>query len=119
MARSLIKKSRIKDRASRIVLPLSVLAPYPIVPQRIEPRIQILFRSLLANRFYKMSQRESAQPRLISKLWHQFATMPFHPADLIGGELTLPPRHRLGTNLRKTDSGGRVASPEPARLRRR
>src|SRR6266576_2339555 len=98
------EKSRIKDRASRIVLPLSILAPHPIVPQRIEPGFQILFRSLLANRFHKMSQRERAQPRIISKLWHQFATMPFHPADLIVGELTFPPRHRLGTDLRKGDS---------------
>src|ERR1700682_130328 len=89
------KTSRIKDRASRIVLPLSVLAPYPIVPQRIEPGFQILFWSLLANRFHKMSQRESAQPRLISQLGPQFETLPFHPADIIGGELTLPPRHRL------------------------
>src|ERR1700736_6682887 len=106
------KKTRIKDRVSRIVLPLSILPPNPIVPQRIEPGFQILFRSLLANRFHKMSQRAPAQPRLISKLGHQFATMPFHPADFIGGELTLPPGHRLGTDLRKTDSGGRVASPE-------
>src|SRR5207237_9932069 len=105
-------------RACVFACPLSILGPYPVVPQRIEPGFQILFRSLLANRFHKMSQRESAQPRLISKLWHQLATMPFHPADLIGGELTLPPRHRLGTDLRKTDSGSRVASPEPARLRR-
>ena len=81
------KKSRIKNRASWIVLPLSILAPHPIVPQRIEPGFQILFRSLLANRFHKMSQRAPAQPRLISELWHQFATMPFHPADLIGGKL--------------------------------
>src|ERR1700726_2704863 len=113
------KNSKIKDRASRIVLPLSILPPNPIVPQRIEPGFQILFRSLLANRFHKMSQRARAQPRLISKFWHQLATMPFHPPDLIRGKLTLPPRHRLGTDFRKTDSGRRVARPEPTRLRGR
>src|ERR1700730_6701442 len=56
------------------------------------------------------------QSRLVSKLRHEIATMPFDPADLVFAQLALPPRCRFGADFGETNAGGRIPCPQTTNL---
>src|SRR5262249_51217566 len=59
----------------------------------------------------------TAESRLISKLRHEVAAMPFDPTNFIFGKLAFPARHRFGADFRKVYARCGVAPPELADFR--
>src|SRR6266404_4149242 len=95
---------------------MSILAPNPIIAQRIEARLEILLRTLQANWLEKITQSAPAKFWFVAKLRHEIAAMPFHPANFIRGKIAFPARQRFSTHLRKSSLGRGISFPKFAVL---